>query len=279
MTRPVRDLDGVESTAYLVNESRARQPILSRDPLAPLWIPPMRRRDVRNLWQSFAGTVTPHDDLVVSLRCRSVCEMLDRVLVRHNDAFLISLGAGFSSYPWLAPVAGSLEVDLPANTAAKSRRRAQLLRRGLLPGVDSTSRSLDLTDADSAEELYRLSLTLAEGRPMVVLIEGLLYYLDEGVCGSLFDLIDRFGDQVVAAAVTYWPSGTEQHPVLQRQRRWFSGIGLDPDCTHLSTRWVLDALGPGATVEGPVDQQRRAGCEMVLPEEVLIPEHFATRGP
>ena len=279
MTRPKTTLDGVESTAYLVNESRARRPHLSRDPLARWWIPPAKRAEVQELWEGFASAVTPHDDVVVALRCRSVCEMLTRVSVRHSDAVLVSVGAGFTSYPWLSAVAASLEVDLPANVAVKSRRRAQLLAQGVLSSVDSTLHGLDITESGSAEELYELSLRIAKERPVVVLIEGLLYYLDERICRSLFDLIHRLGDQVVAAAVTYWPSGTEQHPVLQRQRSWFAGIGLGADSTHLSTKWVLDALGPGATVEDPMEQQRRAGCDPVLPEDVLIPEHFATRGP
>ncbi|MGH3168603.1 MAG: hypothetical protein ACRDN0_22325, partial [Trebonia sp.] len=105
--------DGVEITAYLVNESRARLPRLSRDWLAADWIPGASRRAVKLLWQDFAESVYPHDDLVVALRARYVLDTLSSALDRLPDTVLVVFGAGFSSYPWLLPFRQSIEVDLP----------------------------------------------------------------------------------------------------------------------------------------------------------------------
>jgi len=269
-------LHGVEATAYLVNESRARRPELSRDPLAPQWIPPERRCEIADLWDSYAQAVSPHDDLAVSLRCRSILTLVSDVLDRHPQAVLVSVGAGFTSYPYLAPVAAALEVDLPGNVAAKDHRRRELIRDGTLAQVDVTLCALDVSEPGAVEELHHRAQAVADGRPVIVVIEGLLYYLGAPTCASLLGLVGRLGGQVAGAAVSYWPQGTEHHPVIERQRAWFRDLGISPDSTHLPTAEVLAALGPTAVDESPDAQQSRAGCDRVVPRHELIPEHVAT---
>lgn len=106
-------------TAYLVNESRARREDLAADPLARAWISDEHRTAVRDLWDEFAESVYPHDDLVVSMRGRIVLETLSQALAKRSDTVLVVCGAGFSSYPWLLPFAAAMEVDLPDIVAAE----------------------------------------------------------------------------------------------------------------------------------------------------------------
>ncbi|MEO3923641.1 hypothetical protein ABGB07_07240 [Micromonosporaceae bacterium B7E4] len=94
---------GVEATAYLVNESRARLPELAGDPTAHHWVPEEERAAVRRLCEDLVGPVYPHDDLVVSLRGRLIRDTLSQVLERNPGRVLVVCGVEFSAYPWLSP--------------------------------------------------------------------------------------------------------------------------------------------------------------------------------
>lgn len=196
---------GVELTAYLVNESRARMPELAEDPLAAAWIPDSDRPAVRELWDEFAGTVYPHDDLVVSLRGRYIADTLARSLRENPDTVLVVCGAGFSSYPWLLPFRTALEVDLPDMAAAKRSRTAELVASGVLPERDVHHHAADLSSPAAREELVALVRKLADGRPVAYVAEGLVFYLPSDAARAVVGLGAEFGSCVVTA-VSYWPA-------------------------------------------------------------------------
>ncbi|MGH3914095.1 MAG: class I SAM-dependent methyltransferase, partial [Pseudonocardiaceae bacterium] len=168
---------GVELTAYLVNESRARRGDLARDRMAQDWIPATERPAVRALWDDFAETVYPHDDLVVSLRGRFVLDTLSTSLVQHPDTVLVVCGAGFSSYPWLLPFPAALEVDLPDIISAKRQRAAHLAATGIVEERNVEYLALDLGTTGGRRELVERVRTLAGGRPVALVAEGLVFYL------------------------------------------------------------------------------------------------------
>lgn len=266
----------MEATAYLVNESRARRPELSRDPLAPAWIPEALRPSVRDLWEGYADTVYPHDDLVVSLRGRAVLDAVERATRGATPPVLVSLGAGFTSYPWLAPVAAALEIDLAGIVDAKSRREAELREAGRLAATPVERGVVDLGADGADDHVLELARDVAGDRPVALVIEGLLYYLDDAAAEALLSLPHRLGGSLAAAAVSFWPTGTEANAVLERQRAWFVERGVSPQASHQSTDRIAAALGPGARIQGPEDLQRGAGLPEVVPEHHLVPEYVAT---
>jgi O-methyltransferase involved in polyketide biosynthesis len=270
--------DGVELTAYLVNESRARKPDLAEDRLAAEWIPKAERRAVRKLWDEYAGAVYPHDDLVVSLRGRFIADTLAEVLREEPDTVLVVCGAGFSSYPWLLPFAAALEVDLPDMLAAKRRRAAELVAAGVAEDREVRHLAADLRSAADRERLAVAVRETAAGRPVAYVAEGVLFYLPPDDAGAVVTLGARFGTTVLTA-VTYWPDAAAGSRVLARQRHWFRRREVPAEASHLTHQQLTELLGTPVEDLGPEDLQRRYLGRVAVPEAELIPEYVAVSRP
>ncbi|SEN34933.1 class I SAM-dependent methyltransferase [Actinacidiphila rubida] len=266
--------DGVELTAYLVNESRARRPELAEDRLAAAWIPDGERGAVRELWDEYAAAVYAHDDLVVSLRGRFVADTLTRALAADPDTVLVVCGAGFSSYPWLLPFALSVEVDLPDMVAAKRRRAAELVGDGVATGREVHHVAADLGSAEDRERLIGTVRALAGGRPVAYVAEGVLFYLPETDAEAVVTLGAGFGTTAVTA-VSYWPAAAAGSRVLAEQRHWFRRREVPADASYLTHDRLVRLLGPGLEDLGPEDLQRRYLGGVTVPESDLIPEYVA----
>lgn len=266
---------GVELTAYLVNESRARRPDLAGDPLAQAWIPEDRRGAVRELWQEFAGTVYPHDDLVVSLRGRCIAGTLAAALRRDRDTVLVVCGAGFSSYPWLLPFTAALEVDLPGMAEAKRQRAAHLVAGGVAEDREVHHMGADLARAADRERLAAAVRELAAGRPVAYVVEGVVFYLAEQDAEAVTALGAAFGTTAVTA-VSYWPAAAAGSRVLAEQARWFRRRAVPDTASHFSHDQLARLLGPDLEDVGPEDLQRRYLGRVEVGEADLIPEYVAT---
>jgi O-methyltransferase involved in polyketide biosynthesis len=273
-------LPGVAATSLLVNESRARLPDLSRDRFARDWIPEVLRTAVHELWADYAEAVYPHDDVVVSVRSRSIIELLEAALHAAPDLVLVNVGAGFTSYPWLLPLRRTLELDRPEVVRAKRMRIDELWRSGILPHRDVTLVDVDLL-AVGAVERVRTAIegVTAPGAPLAIVMEGVAFYLDRATVMGLVGLANSLADEVVAAAVSYWPAHAEENPVLRRQAEWFRARGIPADATFLRPGDLTGALGPATRILDPASQQRTAGLEQPLPEVAIVPEHLAVLAP
>lgn len=266
--------DGVELTAYLVNESRARRRDLARDRVAKDWIPATERAAVRALWDDFAETVYPHDDLVVSLRGRFVLDTLSKSLVQHPDTVLVVCGAGFSSYPWLLPFSAALEVDLPDIVSAKRQRAAQLVATGVVEERDVQHLALDLGTAGGRRQLIEQARRLAAGRPVALVAEGLIFYLSPDAARATASLGAGLSAQTLTV-LSYWPSAAADNRVLAAQRQWFRRRSVPEDSTYLPREEIASLLGGQVQDHGPEDLQREYLGEVLVPETELIPEYVA----
>jgi O-methyltransferase involved in polyketide biosynthesis len=266
--------DGVELTAYLVNESRARRPELAGDRLAGAWIPEGERGAVRDLWDGYAAEVYPHDDLVVSLRGRFIADTLTRALAADPATVLVVCGAGFSSYPWLLPFAAAVEVDLPDMVAAKRRRAAELVDGGVADDRDVHHVAADLSREADRKEVTAAVRDVAGGRPVAYVAEGLVFYLPPAEAEAVVTLGAAFGTTAVTA-VSYWPAAAAGSTVLAGQRGWFRRRAVPPEASYLTHDRLAGLLGPGLEDVGPEDLQRRYLGEIGVREAELIPEYVA----
>ena len=269
---------GVELTAYLVNESRARMPELAEDGLAASWIPDGERGAVRALWEEFAGAVYPHDDLVVSLRGRFIADTLADVLREEPETVLVVCGAGFSSYPWLLPFPAALEVDLPDMVAAKRRRAAELVASGVAADREVRHLAADLGSAPDRERLAAQVRELAAGRPVAYVAEGVLFYLPDEDARAVVRLGEQFGTTNLTA-VSYWPAAAAGSRVLAEQRDWFLDRQVPADASYLTHHQLTELLGPAVLDLGPEDLQRRYLGRVDVAESELIPEYVAVARP
>lgn len=265
---------GVELTAYLVNESRARRPDLAEDALAAAWIPDGERPAVRALWDEFADAVYPHDDLVVSLRGRFIADTLARALRTDPDTVLVVCGAGFSSYPWLLPFAAALEVDLPDMVSAKRRRTVELVDSGVVAERGVQHLAADLGSAADRDRLAEVVRELAAGRPVAYVAEGVVFYLPAADAEAVVSLGAAFGTTTVTA-VSYWPAAAAGSQVLAEQRHWFRRRAVPAEASHFTHHQLESVLGPPIEDVGPEDLQRRYLGRVDVPESELIPEYVA----
>lgn len=265
---------GVELTAYLVNESRARRPDLARDELAAAWIPDGERAAVQALWQEFADAIYAHDDLVVSLRGRFIADTLTQALQNDPDTVLVICGAGFSSYPWLLPFPVAVEVDLPDMVATKQRRATELVASGVAAVRDVRHVTADLGDAAERAALADTVVKIADGRPVAYVAEGVIFYLPLEDARAAVRLGAEFGTTAVTA-VSYWPAVASGSQVLARQRDWFLRHSIPENASFLTHDELTTLLGTLAEDLGPEDLQRRYLGRVVVPESELIPEYVA----
>ncbi len=265
---------GVELTAYLVNESRARRSTLAQDGLAAAWMPDGERPAVRALWQEFSDAVYPYDDLVVSLRGRYIADTLAQALREDPDTVLVVCGAGFSSYPWLLPFPVAFEVDLPDMVDAKRRRAGELVASGAVSARDVRHVAADLADPADRAALAREVRKVADGRPVAYVAEGVLFYLPAEQAREVVRLGAEFGTTAVTA-VSYWPAAASGSTVLARQRDWFRSRSVPEDASYLTHAELAALLGEPVTDLGPSDLQLRYLQRVDVPESELIPEYVA----
>lgn len=269
---------GVELTAYLVNESRARRPELARDPLAAQWVPDSERGRLRELWEEFATSVYPHDDLVVSLRFRCVLDTLAQTLRSDPDTVLVVCGAGFTSYPWLLPFPAAVEADLPRIIEAKRRRVAELTTGGVLGAHQAELIPVDLADRAARQRLVARVREIAAGRPIAYVAEGVVFYLSDQDARAVAGLGAAFGAGA-RNVVTYWPAAAAGNRVLAAQRGWFRRWSVSERAAYLTTEDLSVAFGGELANYSTEDLQRRYLGEVEVPETELIPEHVAVSPP
>jgi hypothetical protein len=78
----------ISESAFLVNESRARNVGLSHDRYARLWVSDATRK----LWEDFAREVYPFDDIELSLRNRFFLERLEAELRKDRTTVFVNFG-------------------------------------------------------------------------------------------------------------------------------------------------------------------------------------------
>lgn len=272
---------GVSDTAFLVCESRARRPELSRDRFAADWIAPDRRQAVRAIWEAFAAEVYPHDDVEIAVRSRHYLTWLERFLAEHAEAPVAGLGSGLTSYPFLLPQGPPwLEVDLPHLVDYKTRRARELRRSGTLPRRDVHLLAADLAGEQEAEALgSTLEQHLGHGEPSFVYLEGVTYYLPEARLDELFTRLAALQAPGSILAFDFWQPELARHPVFLRQERFFTRrFGMEPSrYTFLSRRRAAEVAGyrPIEITDVAAKEAELAEDPVLAATEDRLLEHYA----
>ena len=209
----------ISESAFLVNESRARNVELSRDRYARLWVSDSTRR----LWEDFSREVYPHDAIELALRNRFFLECLNSYLNSSQATAFVNIGAGFTSYPFLTDKpCRCIEVDYAHVIEYKRQRIAQWQDEGLLPKRDIDFLAADLTDEKDVEALTGALNARLNDRPSFILMEGLTYYLQMDVLRRLLDAFSKTQVDDSILAFDFWTPDTSNHPIFARLRKFWA---------------------------------------------------------
>jgi O-methyltransferase involved in polyketide biosynthesis len=274
--RPMACGEHISETAFLVNESRARNVELSRDRYAHLWV----SDDTKKLWEDFSREVYPLDDIELSVRNRFFLERLDAALERDPTTVFVNFGAGFTSYPFLTErPCECIEVDYEHVCDFKRRKITDWRGEGILPDRDVEFIAADLADGVDVERLRaELALRLGE-RPSVATFEGITYYLDMGALVDLFEMLRGLQRPGSIVTLDFWTPDDAGRPIHARLKRFFNErFGFEETRYNIFDVDFINSLD-GYTVLEITDVQELeriyAGTSRLSDPDKIIPEHYA----
>jgi O-methyltransferase involved in polyketide biosynthesis len=218
VTEPIRH--DVSGTAFVVNYSRSRREEISRDRYARLWVTPASIA----LWNELAREVYPNDDLNVSLRNRFYLGRIQDFIDENQGKkpVIINIAAGFTSYPFLSwGDAEFIEADLPGIVEYKGRIVSKWMREKKLPARPVRYIACDLLVPARREALEQELRTIIGGRPSLVILEGITYYLDRQTLVDLLTRVSRLQHPGSLIAFDYWKPDAMEYPVMVRLKDYF----------------------------------------------------------
>jgi O-methyltransferase involved in polyketide biosynthesis len=207
---------GISGTAFMVNCSRSKREDISRDVYAKLWVTPESLVE----WDALAESVYAHDDINLSVRNRFFLERLQRFIVSNRDPVFVDVASGFDNYPFLVDGRCTfLEFDLPHVMAYKKERVARWMEEGKLPRREVGYHSIDLNDADERKRLRRDLKAMIGGRPSIITLQGITYYLGRR---SLDDILSVFREAQEGGSLVlfdYWKPDAMENATMQRLKK------------------------------------------------------------
>ena len=265
----------ISESAFLVNESRARNVSLSRDRFAHLWV----NAATRELWEAFSSDVYPHDAIELGIRNRFFLTALESFVAEREHPVFVNIGAGFTSYPYLVDErCRTVEIDLAHVIEFKRQRADGWGREGRLPERRVEYIPADCTRSADVERLRETLERTIEDAPSFVLIEGLTYYLSRPALDALMRLCSSVQRERSLLAFDFWTPDTAHHPTFDRLRRFFS-----ERFGHAETRYTLlmpkeiGAIGGYRLVRHTdVQELERTylGTAVLADYDAILPEHY-----
>ncbi len=266
----------ISESAFLVNESRARNIELSRDRYARLWV----TDSTRKLWDDFTREVYPYDDIELGLRNRFFLERLNIFIDTNQDVVFVNIGSGFTSYPFLTDKrCRCIEVDYAHVIDYKRRKLATWQADGLLPERKIEFLPANLANESDVEDLSNYLGLLLANNSSFILLEGLTYYLEKKVLQRIFNMFSRIQERDSVLTFDYWRPDVIEHPIFLRFRDFFSRrLGYDEKHYTLFDDDFLQSL-PGYEIVEITDIQELetiySKTTFLADYQKILPEHYA----
>lgn len=185
----------IHETAFLTSTFRSFDELLSRDPYAKLWNSP--KNDV---WiDRYLEEVCNEETYAHCLRNRFFLDTIENLAKTGEIEALINFGCGMSMYPFIMePGLIHIEIDQPQIIDFKRENIKEFQKQGLLPEREVNYISVDFS-TDYQELLKREIETILQGKSAFILIEGVLFFLNQEIVDSLFkffESIQNKGDYI-----------------------------------------------------------------------------------
>lgn len=205
----------IADSAFLVNELRARNPSLSLDRYAHLWV----NDRTREICRSYDQEVYPDDEVALGVRNRFFLNLIETFFQRSPEGVFVNLGAGFTNYPFLvkSPIE-AIEIDLPHVISYKKNKLLELERSAAIPNRQVNLLDADFNDDLSVNELEKKLSGHIRGRRCFFLLEGLTYYLKKSSFDSLVRIITKIQKSDSILAMDFWPPEIKYHATCKKFR-------------------------------------------------------------
>lgn len=203
----------IAMTAVLVNQSRAQRIDLSNDVYSLDWVKRSQRAALSRLWSEYSEYVYPHDDMVLSIRNRFFCDLIDKAC-SSKDICVIA-PCGLTSYPYITSSNCEFhELDM-AGIITYKQKRAKWIEESLDPPKLKTiiRKPIDL-GVETALLSYIQALP-KRGKKLVIL-EGISYYVESERWWQLLAELRsglRSGDMI---AFDFWPAADASKSIYGR---------------------------------------------------------------
>ncbi len=257
-------------TVYLDNLSRARRVDVSRDPYAALWVPTAQRDMLERLRVTYSASVLSQVDLGASIVSRYLFDWMQHFATIQYAPVFASVGAGFSSYPFLLQAAlPVIEIDDVRLSARRQSMMNELLAEGLLP-----ERNIRFAGMDLHRELHAGGLLLALGallprQPSFVLLAATDFWASreglQGLAARLSEL--QLPGSLLALSYVSDPVPASHTATTTKER-----CNLDADFLCSLDGYRLEILSDAAQEEhgftGSQELQGAAG--VALPQMALL---------
>lgn len=174
----------IHETAFVTSSFRASNPLVSKDTFAHLWA----NEKTDEHAQQYTQEVSAYEPLAHCLRNRYFYETITSLYQQNKIALVINFGAGFSMYPFLLnEQLAHIEIDQTDVIAYKQERIAAWVEEGKLPYRKIDYICANFNESDNASLLEKIKLLKAE-RPSLILIEGVLFFINSEDTDRLFQL-------------------------------------------------------------------------------------------
>jgi len=266
----------ISESAFLVNESRARNIELSQDHYAHLWV----SNATRTLWEDFSREVYPHDAIELGARNRFFLEHLRASVASGRINTFINFGAGFTSYPFLLDEpCRFIEIDFRHVVEYKQKKIARWQRMGLLPEREIFFLSADLNEESDIEDIWKNLVSLTGDSPSLAQMEGITYYLNNHALNHLFKVLSEIQASDSILAFDFWTPDVADHPVTTRFKKFFAErFGHQETEYNLFDHNFIKTIRSYEVIDSTNIQElesRYADTSVLSDYEEILPENYA----
>ncbi|WP_299313860.1 class I SAM-dependent methyltransferase [uncultured Aquimarina sp.] len=207
----------IHETAFVVSTYRSQHEDVSKDIYAKLWNNPATEALIPDILKN----VSEHESILHSIRNRFFYEQMKSFFNKNNGGTLINFGAGFSMYQFLLEdTISTIEIDKKEIIKYKKEYVDLWTEEMKLPKRDIQYLSLDF-NLDTEEEMIASLKPLIKNKPIFILLEGVLFFLNQTVTNKIFRVFKNLqheGDLV--GSVSYVPE-IEKTDIYKRLLNYF----------------------------------------------------------
>ncbi len=192
----------IHETAFIISTYRSYYEEISKDIYAKLWNNP--KTDI--LIPSILEIISKDEAILHSIRNRFFYENIKSFFAKNNGGTLINFGAGFSMYQFLMEDnVTTIEIDKQDIIDFKKEKIDSWIQQGKLPYREIEYSAIDFNKSPKKEIIETLR-PLIKNKPVFILLEGVLFFLDQNTTNKLFKVFKELqnpGDMV--GSVSYLP--------------------------------------------------------------------------